>query len=95
MAPLKMGEMWTTMGSTIASFMFVSAIIRQYCPYEVRRFFEKYTHHLMGYFYPYIRISFHEFLGDRLEMDGKRSAPAMLVNRLGFVPKPVELICIA
>lgn len=62
-----MTEMWATMGSTIASFMFVWAIIRQYCPYEVRRFLEKYTHRLMGYFYPYIRISFHEFVGDRLK----------------------------
>ena len=67
MMPFKMSEMWTTMGSTIASFMFVWAIIRQYCPYEVRRFFEKYSHRIMGYFYPYIRISFHEFLGDRLK----------------------------
>ncbi|XP_028784095.1 AAA-ATPase ASD, mitochondrial-like [Neltuma alba] len=67
MVPLRMTEMWATMGSTIASFMFVWAIIRQYCPYEVRRFFEKYTHRVMGYFYPYIRISFHEFVGDRLK----------------------------
>ncbi|KAF1876093.1 hypothetical protein Lal_00006724 [Lupinus albus] len=67
MMQLKMTEMWTTMGSTLASFMFVWAIIRQYCPYEVTRFFEKYTHNTMGYFYPYIRISFHEFLGDRLK----------------------------
>ncbi|KAI9087586.1 hypothetical protein K1719_011366 [Acacia pycnantha] len=67
MVPLKMTEMWATMGSTIASFMFAWAIIRQYCPHEVRRFFEKYTHRLMGYFYPYIRISFHEFVGDRLK----------------------------
>ncbi|CAL0325389.1 unnamed protein product [Lupinus luteus] len=67
MMQFKMTEMWTTMGSTLASFMFVWAIIRQYCPYEVTRFFEKYTHNIMGYFYPYIRISFHEFLGDRLK----------------------------
>lgn len=55
------------MGSTLASFMFMWAIIRQYCPYEVKRFFEKYTHNIMSYFYPYIQISFHEFLGDRLK----------------------------
>lgn len=67
MVPMKMTEMWTTMGSTLASFMFMWAIIRQYCPYEVRRFFEKYTHRIMSYFYPYIRISFHEFMGDRLK----------------------------
>ncbi|KAI9174930.1 hypothetical protein LWI28_024846 [Acer negundo] len=60
-------EMWTTMGSTLASFMFVWAIIRQYCPYEVRRYFEKYTHRFMGFFYPYIKISIHEFTGNRLK----------------------------
>jgi len=62
-----MTEMWTTMGSTLASFMFIWAIIRQYCPYQLLRFFEKYSHRIMDYFYPYIRISFHEFLGDRLK----------------------------
>ncbi|CAI8609981.1 unnamed protein product [Vicia faba] len=67
MLSLKMTEMWTTIGSTLASFMFIWAIIRQYCPYQLLRFFEKYSHRIMDYFYPYIRISFHEFLGDRLK----------------------------
>ncbi|WJX95444.1 hypothetical protein P8452_76764 [Trifolium repens] len=67
MLSLKMTEMWTTMGSTLASLMFIWAIIRQYCPYQLVRFFEKYSHRIMDYFYPYIRISFHEFLGDRLK----------------------------
>ncbi|KAE8124112.1 hypothetical protein FH972_019022 [Carpinus fangiana] len=58
--------MLANMGSTIATFMFVWAIIRQYCPPVLSRSFEKYTRRLMGYFYPYIRISFHEFRGDRL-----------------------------
>lgn len=65
--PATVTEMWATMGSTIASFMFVWAIIRQYCPYEVRRYFEKYTHRIMGFLYPYIKISIHEFTGDRLK----------------------------
>ncbi|OMO61538.1 hypothetical protein COLO4_33405 [Corchorus olitorius] len=60
-------EMWTRMGSTIASFMFVWAIVGQYCPYELRRYIEKYSHRMMGYFYPYIKISIHEFGGDRLK----------------------------
>ncbi|KAL5544287.1 hypothetical protein UlMin_008071 [Ulmus minor] len=67
MAPSTMAEMWTTMGSTIATLMFISAIVRQYCPYELRRFFDKYTQRLTTYFYPYIRISIHEFAGDRLK----------------------------
>ncbi|GAU32847.1 hypothetical protein TSUD_209150 [Trifolium subterraneum] len=37
MLSLKMTEMWTTMGSTLASFMFIWAIIRQYCPYQLLR----------------------------------------------------------
>ena len=64
---MKMSEMWATMGSTLASFMFLWTIMRQYCPYGVQRFFEKYTHRIMSYFYPYIRISFHEYMGDRLK----------------------------
>ncbi|XP_040985642.1 AAA-ATPase ASD, mitochondrial-like [Juglans microcarpa x Juglans regia] len=65
--PGNMAETWTSMGSTIASFMFMWAIIRQYCPYELRRFFERSIHRFMGYFNPNIRISFHEFRGDRLK----------------------------
>uniref|UniRef100_A0A6N2L250 AAA+ ATPase domain-containing protein n=1 Tax=Salix viminalis TaxID=40686 RepID=A0A6N2L250_SALVM len=62
-----MTEVWATMGSTIASFMFIWAIIRQYCPYEVRFYFAKYTQRIMSFFYPYIKISIHEYTGDRLE----------------------------
>ncbi|BAT76628.1 hypothetical protein VIGAN_01465900 [Vigna angularis var. angularis] len=62
-----MSETWTTMGSTLASLMFLWTIMRQYCPYGVQRFFEKYTHRIMSYFSPYIRISFHEYMGDRLK----------------------------
>ncbi|CAK7322908.1 unnamed protein product [Dovyalis caffra] len=65
--PQTMTEMWATMGSTIASFMFISAIIRQYCPYELRLYFGKYTKLIMSFFYPYIKISIHEYTGDRLK----------------------------
>jgi ATP-dependent 26S proteasome regulatory subunit len=57
--------MWANMGSTIATFMFAWTIIRQYCPLMLNGFFEKYTRRLMGYFYPYLQISFHEFRGGR------------------------------
>ncbi|KAI6675297.1 hypothetical protein NL676_003203 [Syzygium grande] len=66
MMPPTVMEMWATMGSALASFMFIWAIIRQYCPYELRRYFEKYTHRLTSCFYPYIKISVHEYTGDRL-----------------------------
>ncbi|XP_011028680.1 PREDICTED: probable mitochondrial chaperone BCS1-B [Populus euphratica] len=65
--PQTMIEMWATMGSTIASFMFIWAIIHQYCPYEVRLYFGKYTQRIMSFFYPYIKISIHEYAGDRLK----------------------------
>ncbi|XP_050223767.1 AAA-ATPase ASD, mitochondrial-like [Mercurialis annua] len=67
LAPQTMAEMWATMGSTIASLMFLWAIFRQYCPYEVRRYFEKYSQRIMTFFYPYIKISIHEYTGDRLK----------------------------
>ncbi|XP_057514551.1 AAA-ATPase ASD, mitochondrial-like [Actinidia eriantha] len=67
MAPRTMAEMMTTVGSTMASFMFAWAIIRQYCPYELRRFLEKCGHRLASFFYPYIRVSIHEFTGTRLK----------------------------
>ncbi|KAF8369995.1 hypothetical protein HHK36_031975 [Tetracentron sinense] len=67
MTPATMGEMWATMGSTLAGFMFVWAIVRQYFPYELRRHLEKYTHRLISFAYPYIRISIHEFTGSRMK----------------------------
>jgi AAA+ superfamily predicted ATPase len=63
--------MWANMGSSIATLMFVWTIIRKYCPSVLRRSFENYTRRLMGYFNPYIRISFREFKRGSL-----RSSPA-------------------
>ncbi|GFS32691.1 P-loop containing nucleoside triphosphate hydrolases superfamily protein [Actinidia rufa] len=62
-----MTEMMTTVGSTMASFMFAWAIIRQYCPYELCHFLEKYGHRLASFFYPYIQVSIHEFTETRLQ----------------------------
>ncbi|KAL1812481.1 hypothetical protein ACET3Z_022546 [Daucus carota] len=66
-APRTVMELVTTLGTRIASFMFVWAIIRQYVPVELRRNLESYTHRLLDYFYPYIRISIHEFTGSHLK----------------------------
>ncbi|XP_059642585.1 AAA-ATPase At3g28580-like [Cornus florida] len=74
MAPMRMTEMWAMTGSTIASLMFFWAIIRQYCPYEVRHYLSAYTHRIMGYFYPYIQISIYEFTGSRLKRSEAYSA---------------------
>ncbi|KDP31184.1 hypothetical protein JCGZ_11560 [Jatropha curcas] len=72
--PPTMSEMWATMGSTIASFMFLWAIFRQYCPYEIRRYMEKYSQRMMSFFYPYIKISIHEYTGERLRRSEAYSA---------------------
>lgn len=69
-----MAEMWTTVGSSIASFMFVWTIIRQYCPYEVRMFLEKSMQRLVSFFNPYIHVKIHEFTGTRLNRSEAYSA---------------------
>ncbi|WCJ35999.1 P-loop containing nucleoside triphosphate hydrolases superfamily protein [Euphorbia peplus] len=74
LAPQTMTEMWATMGSTIASFMFLWAIFQQYCPYDVRRYLEKYTQRMRSFFYPYIKISIHEHTGDGLRRSEAFSA---------------------
>ncbi|XP_074366268.1 AAA-ATPase ASD, mitochondrial-like [Apium graveolens] len=51
-------------GSVLASLMFVWAIFKQYFPYDISHFFERYGHKLVSFFYPYIQITFHEYSGD-------------------------------
>ncbi|KAA8540905.1 hypothetical protein F0562_024957 [Nyssa sinensis] len=85
MMPMTMVEMWTTVGSTIASVMFFGAIIRQYCPYEVRRFFDKYTNNLMSFFNPYIRIAIHEFTGSQARAHKTSSSSS---RSMSLYPEP-------
>lgn len=59
-----MGDMWTQVGSVTASLMFVWAIFQQFFPYDLRRHIEQYGHKMVGYVYPYIQITFHEYQGD-------------------------------
>ncbi|WOH00258.1 hypothetical protein DCAR_0519616 [Daucus carota subsp. sativus] len=58
------GEMWTSIGSVLASLMFLWAMFKQYFPYDISRFFQRYGHKLVSFFYPYIQITFHEYSGD-------------------------------
>ncbi|KDP45455.1 hypothetical protein JCGZ_09704 [Jatropha curcas] len=66
MIHLQEGDMFTKVGSVIASFMFVWAMFKQYFPYELRDRLEKYTQRAFTFVYPYIQITFHEFTGERL-----------------------------
>lgn len=66
MIHLKQGDMFAQVGSVIASLMFVWAMFKQYFPYELRDRLEKYTQKAFTFVYPYIQITFHEFIGERL-----------------------------
>ncbi|KAJ7974467.1 AAA-ATPase [Quillaja saponaria] len=59
------GQMWTQLGSLIASIMFVYAMYDKYFPYQVRRRLQFYTQKWMNFIYPYIQITFHEYTGER------------------------------
>ncbi|XP_074355337.1 AAA-ATPase ASD, mitochondrial-like [Apium graveolens] len=57
-------EMWTNIGSVLASLIFVWEIFKQYFPYDISHFSERYGHKLVSFSYPYIQIPFHEYSDD-------------------------------
>ncbi|XP_023522825.1 AAA-ATPase ASD, mitochondrial-like [Cucurbita pepo subsp. pepo] len=71
---MKMGELWTQVGSLMATLMFVWAIIQQYFPYQFRGHVQRYAHKLTGFLYPYITITFPEYTGERLRRSEAFSA---------------------
>ncbi|KAK7316376.1 hypothetical protein VNO77_35375 [Canavalia gladiata] len=60
-------ELWSQLGSIMASIMFVYAMYEQFFPYHLRGYVKKYTHKFTGLMYPYVQISFSEFSGERLK----------------------------
>ncbi|KGN64268.1 AAA-ATPase At3g28580 [Cucumis sativus] len=74
MGATSMAGWWAAAGPTIASFMFVWAMIQQSCPRAFRHYFEKYSLRFMNYFHPYIQISVHEYVGERLKRSEAFSA---------------------
>nr|XP_048329167.1 AAA-ATPase At3g28580-like [Ziziphus jujuba var. spinosa] len=63
MVPARLTQKWATM----ASFMFVWAIVSQYLlPNELHRIIHRFKRKLKNYFDPYIKITIHEFTGERL-----------------------------
>ncbi|GMN42398.1 hypothetical protein TIFTF001_011611, partial [Ficus carica] len=64
---VNMGEMWTHVGSLMASLMFAYAMFQQYFPYEFRSYFGKYSNKVLGFVYPYIHITFDEYTGERFK----------------------------
>ncbi|KAM7279967.1 hypothetical protein ACFE04_007101 [Oxalis oulophora] len=59
-------EIFSSVGSVIASIMFIWAMIQQFFPHQIRNHVEKYTQRAFSFIYPYIQITFNEFTGERL-----------------------------
>ncbi|CAI8594373.1 unnamed protein product [Vicia faba] len=64
---MKIGEIWSQLGSIMASIMFVYAMFDKFFPPHLRRYFLKYTNKFSTLFYPYIQIKFHELSGEKLK----------------------------
>ncbi|XVF16522.1 hypothetical protein REPUB_Repub10bG0038900 [Reevesia pubescens] len=71
---MMMGEMWSHVGSTMGSLMFIYAIFKQFFPYHLQSYFEKYFKKLASFVYPYVEITFDEFTGERMKRSEAYSA---------------------
>ncbi|KAG2679201.1 hypothetical protein I3760_11G040000 [Carya illinoinensis] len=58
MLPTTLTMLWTLMYSSVASIVVLWPIFERYCPVGLRQYFNKYTSIIIGYFSPYIDISF-------------------------------------
>ncbi|XP_020238429.1 AAA-ATPase ASD, mitochondrial [Cajanus cajan] len=61
-----MPQTWTQLGSFMASVMFISAMFTRLFPPALQAHLKMYTKKFFSLVYPYIRITFHEFTGERL-----------------------------
>ncbi|KAL3504785.1 hypothetical protein ACH5RR_034626 [Cinchona calisaya] len=61
------GELWGSLGSAMASIMFVWAMYQNYFPHELRSQIRRRLEKLRSFLYPYIQITFPEFQGDGFE----------------------------
>ncbi|KAI4387768.1 hypothetical protein MLD38_000173 [Melastoma candidum] len=63
---LRVVETWTGISTALGGLVLAWTMLRQHIPPHLRSHVETYVHRLMGYFYPYIQITFPEFSGERL-----------------------------
>ncbi|RDX90322.1 AAA-ATPase ASD, mitochondrial, partial [Mucuna pruriens] len=63
----EMGELWTQMGSLMATIMFVYAIVERFFPAALRDTLQIHTQKVVNVLYPYVQITFPEFSGERLK----------------------------
>ncbi|OMP09591.1 hypothetical protein COLO4_05316 [Corchorus olitorius] len=69
-----MGEIWSHLGSAMATFMFIYAMVKQFFPYNLQGYLEKYFQKLVSFVYPYVEITFDEFSGERMKRSEVYSA---------------------
>ncbi|XP_057447561.1 AAA-ATPase ASD, mitochondrial-like [Lotus japonicus] len=62
-----MRELWSQMGSLMASAVFLYTIFERFFPRHFRDHLQTYTTKLTNLFYPYIQITFPEFTGEGLK----------------------------
>ena len=62
-----MGELWTQMGSLMATIMFVYAMVERFFPAALRDTLQIHTQKVVNLLYPYVQITFPEFSGERLK----------------------------
>ncbi|XP_027077701.1 AAA-ATPase ASD, mitochondrial-like [Coffea arabica] len=74
---MSMGEMWASLGSAMASVMFVWAMCQNLFPGELRGQIKRYEEKLRSFFSPYIQIIFPEYQGDGFQ----RSKAFMAIER--------------
>ncbi|KAL0337918.1 UNVERIFIED_CONTAM: AAA-ATPase ASD, mitochondrial [Sesamum calycinum] len=63
---MRIGEIFAQLGSILAAFMFMKAILEQYFPHHLRSSVEKHSQKLLSFLSPYVQITFNEFTGERL-----------------------------
>ncbi|KAK8644272.1 hypothetical protein V6N13_123583 [Hibiscus sabdariffa] len=61
-----MGEM-LNLGSTMGTLMLVYTLFKQFFPYRLQLYFEKYFNKIVRFAYPYVEITFDEFTGERFK----------------------------
>ncbi|XP_022739867.1 AAA-ATPase ASD, mitochondrial-like [Durio zibethinus] len=71
---MMMGELWSHAGSIMGSLVFIYAMFKQFFPYQLQDYFEKYFKKLVSLAYPYVEISFDEFTGERMKRSEAYSA---------------------
>lgn len=62
-----MGLAWASLGSGLASLMFLWTVISQYFPSPPETILKKYLHKFTSFTYPYVQITIPEYTGERMK----------------------------